>query len=388
MYGLKSKDTTDLMHILHVDDDGHFLEVIKEILCLENNFKIDCVNSIDEALTEIQKQTYDAIVSDYEMPHKSGLDFLKYLRDRGNDIPFIFLTGKGREEVVVKALNLGADQFIDKHGSIETVCCELADAIKKTVDRRYSRLQYVNSESNYRSLVENSLQGITVTTINPIRLVFANEAMKQLLGYSPQELTSLSADGIQSLIHPKDRKVFFNRLESRFKGEPAETCLEFRAVRKDGSIIWLSGFSNMVEYDGQWVLLGMFLNITEKKKNEELLQENEERYRQIANFLPVLIFETDLSGQIIFANKIAREVGGYSEEELEKGLHFSQVLSQDGQDRAFKDFEHLLSGGKPIIVEFTFVRKNGSTFPALITVAPIFHQNKITGVRGLVLDIT
>ena len=66
------------------------------------------------------------------MPQKTGLEFLKELREQQNEIPFILFTGKGREEVVVKALNLGADRYINKHGSPETVYCELADAIIKT----------------------------------------------------------------------------------------------------------------------------------------------------------------------------------------------------------------------------------------------------------------
>lgn len=72
---------------------------------------------------------YDVVVSDYVLPGKNGLDFLKELRDRGNNIPFILFTGKGREEVSVKALNLGADRFFNKFGQPETVYGELAYGI-------------------------------------------------------------------------------------------------------------------------------------------------------------------------------------------------------------------------------------------------------------------
>jgi PAS domain S-box-containing protein len=376
------------LRLLHVDDDRDFLEVSKQILLTNNNFEIDSTTTIEKAIQKIKEQTYDAIISDYELPLKNGLDFLKELRENHNEVPFILFTGKGREAVAVKALNLGADCYIDKNGSLETVYCELADAIKKTVERKKSRQQYVASESNYRALVENSLQGILLTKMAPLKIIFANNAMGQLLGYPPEELTSLSPQEIQRLVHAADREAFFKRVDRRVKGQESPACFEFRAIRKDGSTIWLSGLSNTVEYNGQSTLLGMFLDITEKKKNEENQIENEQRYRELADSLPGIVFETDLSGQIVFANKMAREIGGYSAAELERGLHFLQVLSSEGQDRAMRDFEHLLSGGEPIIVEFTFVQKNGGTFPSLITVAPIFHQNKVTGVRGLVLDIT
>ena len=111
----------------------------------------------------MEKQLYDVVVSDYEMPLKNGLEFLKELREQKNDIPFILFTGKGREDVAVKALNLGADSYINKNGSPETVYCELADAINKTVERKKSRKLLAKSESKYRTLVENSLQGISIT---------------------------------------------------------------------------------------------------------------------------------------------------------------------------------------------------------------------------------
>lgn len=95
----------DALHILHVDDDTCVLQVSKQILLMDNNFEIDSVISVYEAFKKMEKQTFDAIVSDYEMPIKKGLDFLKELREKKNDIPFILFSGKGREYVVVKQKN-------------------------------------------------------------------------------------------------------------------------------------------------------------------------------------------------------------------------------------------------------------------------------------------
>ena len=96
------------IHILHVDDEPCILVVSKQILELEGNFRVDSVSSVKEAEEKLSLQKYDAIISDYEMPGKNGLQFLKELREEPNDIPFIIFTGKGREDVVIQALNLGA----------------------------------------------------------------------------------------------------------------------------------------------------------------------------------------------------------------------------------------------------------------------------------------
>ena len=385
---LAPSNKKSVIRVLHVDDDLCFLEVSKQILSMENSFEIDNATSVDEALKKMDQQLYDAVVSDYEMPQKNGLEFLKELRDKNNQIPFILFTGKGREDVAVKALNLGADSYINKNGSPETVYCELADAINKTVERKKSRELLAKSESKYHALVENSLQGISILLSAPLRIVFANGAFGKILGYSSQELMSLSPEEIMSLMYQEDRAVFFNRMENRLRGEPAESCFEFRAVRKDGSIIWLSSLANRVDYDGQPAVQGMFLDVNESKKAAEVLCESEQRYRELANCLPDIVFETDLNGKLEFANERATEISGYALSEIEKGLNILQFLVPEDREKAKKNIQRLLAGGSYEPAEYTFVRKDGTTFPALITATPRVCKNKVTGLRGLVLDIT
>jgi len=71
------------------------------LLDLNNGFEIDKVCCADEAFKKLSTGKYDVVVSDYEMPKKNGLEFLKELREANNKIPFILFTGKGREEVAM-----------------------------------------------------------------------------------------------------------------------------------------------------------------------------------------------------------------------------------------------------------------------------------------------
>ena len=70
------------------------------------------------------------------MPGKNGLHFLKELREEGIDTPFIVLTGKSREEIAIQALNLGADHYVCKATSPETLYGELAHSLVFAVERR------------------------------------------------------------------------------------------------------------------------------------------------------------------------------------------------------------------------------------------------------------
>jgi PAS domain S-box-containing protein len=378
----------DTIHVLHVDDDPSILEISKEILAMEGMFEIDTASSVNEALKKLQEQSYDAVVSDYEMPEITGLDFLKTLREQKTEIPFILFTGRGREDAAVTALNLGADRYVNKGGTPRTVYCELADAIKKTVERKKSKQLLIQSERNYRMLVESSLQGILVTRSDPLQLVFANQAMASILGYSIEELLSLSPQGVAGLIHADDRTVFFKRLQSRFEGEKAQSSLEFRAVRKDDSVVWLEAFSNRIEYKGQPAVQGFFLDIDERKKAHDILRESEERYRDLANSLPDIVFEADLNGKLTFLNQSAFEMIGYTREEFEQGLNIFQFPVPEDRERAVANSRKTFDGEINSPIEYRIVRKDGSVFTALVRASPRFSNNKVVGLRALVIDIS
>lgn len=76
------------------------------------------------------------IVSDYDMPYKNGLDILKNLKEKTDNVKFILFSGKAPEEVAIEAFALGAKGFINKHGNPETVYRQLANAIKACVNNK------------------------------------------------------------------------------------------------------------------------------------------------------------------------------------------------------------------------------------------------------------
>jgi CheY-like chemotaxis protein len=139
-HDLKTVKGKKRLRILHVDDDQSVLEISKHLLMDMGNFEVDSSLSVDEAFQKLAQHAYDVVVSDYEMPQKNGLDFLKALRLQKNEVAFILFTGKGSEEVAAKALNLGAEGYYNKEGFVETVYEELSFAIQMVVKRRYAQI--------------------------------------------------------------------------------------------------------------------------------------------------------------------------------------------------------------------------------------------------------
>ena len=375
--------------ILHVDDDSSIRDITKLMLLdFDSSFEVDSACCVVEAFEKIKNHQYDTIVSDYEMPQKNGLEFLKELREQKNEIAFIIFTGRGREDVAVQALNLGADRYLNKNGSPEVVYGELAYAIKNIVEQKKSRQLLRSSESKYRTLVEKSLQGVMIAQDSPLRISFANAAIGKMLGYEPEEFTLFSPEEVVALVHPEDRTLFFNRFKDRLEGIDADNSYEFRAVRKDGSIMWMEAFASKIEYNGGLAVQAVFMDIGERKKSEEVIKKSEARYRELANFLPEIVFETDLTGKITFFSQTAFELTGYTPMELEKGLNMLQFVIPKEREKAKENIKRRMTGEKTVSSEYTLIRKNGDIYPAIVKTAPIYSQNKLIGLRGLVIDIT
>ena len=125
-------------HILYVDDELALLDVGKRFLEQSGKFNVDIITSAQEALTLLNSANYDAIIADYQMPDMDGIEFLKKVRSSGNIIPFILFTGRGREEVVIQALNEGADFYLQKGGEPKSQFAELSNKIRYAITRRHA----------------------------------------------------------------------------------------------------------------------------------------------------------------------------------------------------------------------------------------------------------
>jgi PAS domain S-box-containing protein len=256
-----------LIRVLHVDDDADFLNTAKQILEMQGSFQVETARSVEEAL-EKMKKTFDVIVSDYVMPGKNGLDFLKELKDSGCNIPFILFTGKGREEVAIKALNLGADGYFNKFGHPETVYGELAYGIRTTVKSKQAEKELRKSENKYRSLVENVGTGIATTDLEGI-FIFVNQALCNMTDYSEKELIGKP---FADFLHPDDKERVLQIFLDSWKNPDRKLHIEFRVLHKKGHIVHMYSSPTATMYNNKIIGFNAIISdITERKKAEETL---------------------------------------------------------------------------------------------------------------------
>ncbi len=173
------------------------------------------------------------------------------------------------------------------------------------------------AEENYRSIVENAVEGIFQTTMDG-HFLTANPALAHILGYesSANLMAAVTSVGMQLYVNPEAREEYLRLLKE--KGEV--NAFEAQMRRKDGNICWTSMNTRVIRSaDGSPLHLEGFLtDITERKHAEEKLKTAEETYRNIFMNAQIGLFRTNIAtGILVEANdKLAQVIGFNNREEL------------------------------------------------------------------------
>jgi signal transduction histidine kinase len=178
-------DSNKIIKVLFIDDDENFLKMAKIILERTNkDIKVETTTSPEYVFYCVKVNKFDIIISDYLMPNQDGLTILKNVRKTNLDIPFILLTGHGREEIAIQALNLGADYYLQKGIDFNTLFAELNNFIVKSIEKqkalrakKYAEevlLKQNENTSLYLDIVTHDLNGYHFATKTFLELILGD----------------------------------------------------------------------------------------------------------------------------------------------------------------------------------------------------------------------
>jgi len=170
-----------MFSVLYVDDERDLLDLGRIFLEKSGEFSVTSSTSAEEALELPEVRSYDAIVSDYQMPGMDGIAFLKEVRERFGDIPFILFTGRGREEVVIDAINNGADFYLQKGGDPKSQFAELSHKIRQAVRRKQAERSVHESERRLSDIV-GFLPDATFAIDRSGHVIAWNHAIEEMTG--------------------------------------------------------------------------------------------------------------------------------------------------------------------------------------------------------------
>jgi PAS domain S-box-containing protein len=204
------------IRVLHVDDESAMLKVSKQCLEMRGSFQVETALSVKEALIKLKKRPFDVVVSNYMMPGEDGLQFLKGLREKGSNIPFIIFTVIREEDVAIRALNLGANRYFCKTDDPETLYHEMANSIRQVVEIERASAAVLQSAERLRA-VFNLCPDAIMASDKQGKIVDCNEAAWRLTGFSSKE--ELIGKNSSELVSEKDRKRALEAFEKTKKQE-------------------------------------------------------------------------------------------------------------------------------------------------------------------------
>ncbi|MGD0081298.1 MAG: PAS domain S-box protein [Methanoregula sp.] len=176
-----------MYRVLYVDDEPALLDITKRFLEKTGLFSVDCVLSGSEALGRIAAGHYDAVVADYQMPGMNGITLLKKVRETDTSLPFILFTGKGREEIVIEAINSGVDFYVQKGGGAEAQYADLSNKIKIAVERQNAVNVLRDSEQRLSDII-NFLPDSTFVINRSGQVIAWNRAIEEMTGIAAGEM--------------------------------------------------------------------------------------------------------------------------------------------------------------------------------------------------------
>jgi len=368
--------------ILYVDDELDLLNTGKIFIEKNKGFKVHTISSAITALDNPDLLTYDAIVSDYQMPKMDGIAFLKEIRKRDNAIPFILFTGKGREEIVIEAINNGANYYVQKGGDPVSLFAELIHKIRQAVEHTKAN-NLISSLSIYQKKL--------ATAMNLVNVVYWEcDAFTNLFTFDDRFFamygTSAEREGgtqistkryVEEFIHPDDREYVLSEVRKGLENpDPhAVSYIEHRIIRRDGEIRnILVGTGVVRDAEGRVIhTYGANQDITERKRTEIAL---ERAYSQINLLTRVTRHDILNNLSVLYMHLDSARLNCSDQHFCEYLDNMEEVIKEIQSSIEFTRIYQEIGSHKPSWISLSSLFPDSST-PISITYDPIINQISI-----------
>ncbi len=371
---------------MHVDDDPNFLCMAKQCLEIQADIEVASFQSVDEALATLKNGKFDVIVSDYQMNEKDGLEFLNEIKSLEIKIPFILFTGKGRDEVAVKALNSGAFRYLDKRGDPEAAYAELACCIRQATQHTRTQEMLKESEKRFRAIFDSSIDAILVLNDGG-DIIYTNKSAKTMLDYARDQITK----ELNKHFNRQFTATYEQNMHEGFKqlpdGNLSMTGKTVELILKKGSaerIIVELSFSAFIE-NGQWFGVSVVRDVSERKKQEQLLEESRQTLKALFSYNPEAIAFMDKKFRVTEINHSFTKLFGFTIGNI-KGKKIEAIVPE-GFEEESKNIEKTISK-EQVSLKTKRKRSDGLIMDVGLSGGPLVVNGKLSGFFMVFVDIS
>lgn len=325
------------LRVLLIDDDEAAYALTRAIMdkIPFATFELDFEATFEDGARAIAREEHDVYLVDYLIGDDSGIELVRRARAARNRAPMILLTGKGRYEVDVEAMEAGVSDYLDK-GKVDPDLLERS--IRYAVERTRAEAALRESEAKHRSMFDHLPIGLYRTTVEGA-LVDANPALVQLLGYPDRD--TLEFDYARHFfVNPAHRQTFLNRLDQFGVVRGFESDLK----RPNGRVIRVrnAARSHRDEHGVTLYIEGSVEDVSEEFEARDL-HGRAARFDWVFQASGLAILELDLQGTITDANPAFLRAFGYQRDEL-RGRPLADLAEVEDHKALDYELTHVASG--------------------------------------------
>lgn len=258
------------------------------------------------------------------------------------------------------------DQLVKESAEIRKQLAELQERKTKMIEEVLKE-----NEQKYLTVLKQSNDNIFLMDEETRRILEANEALQNLLGYSAEEIKGLTI--YDFVAHPPED--IDKRIEQILR-EKRSFLGERRYRRKDGSIVDVEVNIGLIVHRDKKVLCVVSRDISERKHAEETLRNSEEMYRALVRTSPEAIVVSDLEGRITAVSEYAYELYNCESSKDLLGKSSFELIAPEDQERAMMNLKKTLKHGVSRNIEYTLLKKDGTRYLAELNVALIKDTNE------------
>jgi PAS domain S-box-containing protein len=325
-----------------------------------------------------------------------------YTGEKNSISPSIIILGPPDLDFSIKLMKKGILDYIPNNKSIEhqsnSIISILNDYSSNAISEIMWNREILPEKSVLSFIIDSFDQALHIIDSN-FRIIFANKECRNLINLYGSKLAPKGKHlkeifpFLTNKTFEEYKQIFATNVPKITKEETQLDDLIIITETRKYPLI----FQQKVEAILTFIVDITTISQTEKEKNENeekrrkmeiALNESEQRYRDTINFLPQMIYETDLQGTLTLANKQAFQTFEYTQEDFENGLSVLEMLVPEERERAIENMKKRLMGEKIDDFEYTALKKDGSTFPVAQYSNPIIKDGKPVGLRGILIDIT
>ena len=245
-------------------------------------------------------------------------------------------------------------------------------------DRKIAEAEIRGSEERLRTLANAAFEGIVFHR----KGIFlrANDQFFKMYGYKPDKL--IGKDILKLLVAPEARAFMKKQITLGKKGPYESIC-----VRKDGRKFPVEIRARETELEGEKVRVATIMDITERKRIENILKESEEKYRLLVETQTDMVVKVDTNGRFLYVNPSYCKTFGKTEKQL-LGKKFMPLVHKDDREATAQSMENLYAPPYTCYIEQRAFTKDGWRWLAWSDKAVLDKQNKVAEVIGVGRDIT